>query len=56
MHNLFLGMAKCIVMVWIKNNLITDDDLKQMQILTDGIVLPPNYVTLKQKLQITSLS
>ena len=50
MHNLFLGTAKRMVMIWIKNNLITDDDLKQMQILADGIVLPPNYVMLKQKI------
>ena len=43
-------MAKRMVTVWIKNNLITDDDLKQMQILADGIVLPPDYVMLEQKI------
>ena len=49
-HNLFLGTAKRMVMVWLINNLITDNDLKQMQVLADGIVLPPDYVTLKQKI------
>ena len=50
MHNLFLGTAKRMVTVWLNNNFITDNDLKQMQILADGIVLPPDYVTLKQKI------
>ena len=49
MHNLFLGMAKCMMTLWINTNLITNNDLKQMQVLADGVALPPDYVTLKQK-------
>ena len=50
MHNLFLGMAKRMMTLWINNDLITDNDLKQMQVLADGVVLPLDYVTLKQKI------
>ena len=50
MHNLFLGTAKRMTKVWLSRGFLTDTDLQQMQVLADGILLPPDYVSLKRKI------
>ena len=51
MHNLFLGTAKRMAKMWIRLNDLNSDDLQQMQQIANTIVLPPDYVSLKRKIQ-----
>ena len=43
MHNLYIGTAKHIINIWIKQGLITNADLKVIQDRVDSIQLP-SYV------------
>ena len=51
MHNLFLGTAKRMTKIWLEDGDIRRSELKQMQRVADTIVPPPDYVSLKRKIE-----